>query len=327
MNRIALALGTVVALSGAPAATAGGHERQPFDDVPKDAATAKRLAVEGEARSLVGFADLRLYFAHPECQPAGPAQTTFTPDTPAAATLNLVAALRRPAGAGDVMPAGTAGLVGFFTPHEVYGTAARRVPSMAGMTLTILVARGAPPIHVPADIVRQTSVACVDAEIADVRSRGVTEGPMVLAEELRQLAAARRKLAAGPPSTGPVVDRLYLYEELPRTHTGALAGDVDAARFARRGILVGSALGATNTRTTVIGLVPDGVASVEFRYARVAGRGADYRPFVYPSASSTTATVRENLVSASVPRWSGDALAPTMVWRSRAGKVLRVVRP
>ena len=46
-----------------------------------------------------------------------------------------------------------------------------------------------------------------------------------------------------------------------------------------------------------------------------------------PERWRINATVTDNLISASVPRWRADALRPTMVWRSAAGKVLRVVRP
>ena len=89
MNRVVLALSAAVALSAAPAAVAGGKQRQAFDYVPKDAATAKRLAIVGHARSLVDRATERLYFAHTECVPPATEQATITSDAPAAATIEI----------------------------------------------------------------------------------------------------------------------------------------------------------------------------------------------------------------------------------------------
>ncbi|HVP03810.1 MAG TPA: hypothetical protein VMT10_14665 [Solirubrobacteraceae bacterium] len=79
--------------------------------------------------------------------------------------------------------------------------------------------------------------------------------------------------------------------------------------------------------STLVGLVPDGVASVTLQYPRTVSRGRWYKPAVFPSAFTRTVRVQQNVLVVHVPRGGLEAFAARMVWRSADGKVLRVVTP
>ncbi|HEX6618488.1 MAG TPA: hypothetical protein VF024_02450 [Solirubrobacteraceae bacterium] len=67
----------------------------------------------------------------------------------------------------------------------------------------------------------------------------------------------------------------------------------------------------------MVGLVPDGVATIDFTFARGHGRSLgpdDDR--VYRTIYRRTAAVVDNVVYLTVPRLPGDALFNRQVWRA-----------
>ena len=319
MNRLLPAAAAVALLAAAPAAPAGQQGLPAGTPVPKDAATAKRLLLERRAELFRGRIDERFHRRRPACRvTTQPGPTRLVAGDPSADTLALFGVLRRPATAADVVPpvlvSQPLGLGDLFAGY------ARNVVTADGTLVTVLVGRGssvAPPISP-----RPASVACVDAEIAFVRGDAGPETSAVRAEAIRQLRELRRQVKVWAGPTPPVTDIVRIFQGVDRG--GFFEGDA-ATVVARRGLFLSGGPGGTDTSTTLTGLVPDGVASVEFSYPRAAGRGADYRPYRYPSAFRATAQVQDNVLRIKVPRGDGDALTARMTWRSVTGAVIRVV--
>jgi hypothetical protein len=84
--------------------------------------------------------------------------------------------------------------------------------------------------------------------------------------------------------------------------------------------------GTSNARSSLSGLLPDGVATVTSTFGTKALRGPQQKPRRYPKRIVRTDKVQDNMVSLQVPRSAEDAFPAKMVWRDGDGKVVRVVR-
>ncbi|XAY06005.1 hypothetical protein DSM112329_02866 [Paraconexibacter sp. AEG42_29] len=105
-----------------------------------------------------------------------------------------------------------------------------------------------------------------------------------------------------------------------RISTGT-SGDV--ASLQDRGIFV-SAGGRRGAQLT--GLIPDGVATVQFRFPRTVSLGKDLRPRDFGAAYTRTVHVRDNVVDLHVPRPAEFALSATAIWRAPNGVFVRTVK-
>lgn len=120
-------------------------------------------------------------------------------------------------------------------------------------------------------------------------------------------------------------------------------GALDLARFAKTGLFLSSGTGGPlppgvggrkgkrvyrppHPNATLAGLVPDGVATLTLDLPRRIRSYGHFGPtVVYPSAYTTTASVRSNMVFFSrIPRDAVDVRG-RIIWRNSRGRVLRVI--
>jgi hypothetical protein len=183
------------------------------------------------------------------------------------------------------------------------------------------------PLVVEETYRRGTRIVRSDGTVVTVRLHSRATRPEVpaaivrclgrLRKEIRRLgrrsrrAVVRRALAVVPAlkarreQTGPAVTL-----SVARGREVGLAAAVTTPEaLSRRGMLAAVADGRMSY---VAALVPDGVADVSLKY---------------PSTKLTvTASVVGNVATAFVPRPIGKAMPKSVVWRDRAGRVVRTVR-
>jgi hypothetical protein len=97
---------------------------------------------------------------------------------------------------------------------------------------------------------------------------------------------------------------------------------VDLAMLRKRGVYTGIG-GFEASQTTFYGLLPDGVASIDYTF-----RQADLPGFPskgHPVTHRTTVAVQDNVVAFRVPLALPDAWMSRQVWRGSDGHVIRVV--
>jgi hypothetical protein len=123
--------------------------------------------------------------------------------------------------------------------------------------------------------------------------------------------AARRSPQAG----------LSLFVERKNGGFGGGGGDVETIR--NGGALV--ATGVRGHRALVVEVVPDGVATVDFEFARGHSRDPDARRF-YPHVYRARGAAVHNVVALTAPRSPLDVLFHREVWRAADGSIVKIVR-
>lgn len=279
--------------------------------VPKGPKAERHIALERKALALINSATGHVFRARRACRPTTPRPLPGTThDVPAQATLDAVAALRRPAVPGDTFPARPGMVFG-----ETYVDYTRSLTSASGKSFYLVVARFTPSVYQP-------SASCLDAEHAQLvkllRGKPRTLRSAALGE-FGRIRRGQEQTPAAP--TGPR-DGLFLFSKGPGGKgLGGGGGGGTIADFRKYGLFTSSGRDASSTLT---GLVPDGVASVTLQYPRTVSRGRWYKPAVYPSAIERTVPVQQNVLSVRVPRGAPDAFPPRMVWRAADGTVVHV---
>ena len=280
--------------------------------VPKGPKAARHIALQNAAYALINRAGRQVWAARPSCKPSIPRPSSKTThDTPGQPTLDAVAALRRPAEPGDAFPPDVPGVLG-----ETYVDYTRSVTSAGGKSFYILVARSVP--------VSYPSAACLEAEhvrlVKLLRGRPHTLRATAL-EAFGRIRSSQQHNSATPTSPQ---DSLWLFSKGPGgTGLGGGGGGAGISSFMAHGMFFAS--GGEHS-STLVGLVPDGVATVTLHYPRTVSRGRWYKPAVFPSAFTRTVRVQQNVLVVHVPRGNLDAFAARMIWRSADGKVVRVAR-
>jgi hypothetical protein len=221
-------------------------------------------------------------------------------DEPSAKLLRSLAALRRPAQPGELESADgfVPGLVAaayrdyIRVAHAADGTAFTIVP------LKNVVPFAPRPKHCVSDLRRRFGRAIAGRRAAFQR----------VARELLQREIAQIWLAR------PREGFHFLFGGGGVTH--------DLAGLRKRGIYSGQG-GPEASQTTFYGLLPDGVASIDytFRRADLPGSPSDGHPVTH----RTTVAVRDNVVAFQVPVGLQDAWMSRQVWRGSDGRVIRVV--
>jgi hypothetical protein len=154
------------------------------------------------------------------------------------------------------------------------------------------------------------------AALADSVSRAV------LAEARRQLQAIRREQR--PPARSEPVEALATTEAAPdgQSESHNATAPFVAAEFAGFGSM--SETSPKSVHLTLI--VPDGVATVEAVYPRVAAARPGRPARRFRSTIRRRYTVRDNVVLATSPR-PIDAGFPRLTWKAADGRVVRPVSP
>ncbi|MDX6728479.1 MAG: hypothetical protein QOK49_3284, partial [Baekduia sp.] len=257
--------------------------------VPKDAAAAHRIAVEGQALDLINQAWSHVTAVRPSCRPAvQPPTSKQTHDVPAPPTLDAIAALRRPATPADAWPTRRDGSSFGFGFGETYVDYVRSVTTAAGKSFFVVIARSAQPSYGP-------STACLDAQHARLLILVRDQPAEVRSAALREFDQMRRSQTPRGAAPATPQDRVFLFTKgAGGVGVASEGGGETIADFRRHGLFLAS--GKANA-SSLSGLVPDGVATVTFEYPKVISRGRDYRPTVYPSAVRRTVAVRQNALS------------------------------
>lgn len=280
---------------------------------PKNPAAAKHLKLQSDAFALINRADRRLYKRRPWCRPRFiPPTSTTTTDAPQPATLNLIAALRRPATPEDVLPTGLGEVPGL---GEVYADYTRSATAANGQRFSIIVSR----IRV-GDTYRTPSASCRDAEATAINHTKHTPAAVRSAALRIQRQIRRGEARAKPPRREPQ-DILFFFilDDLGYANGGGGGGE--SRYLATHGGFV--SIGGRGKGSTLNGLLPDGVATVELVFPKVVSRGRYYKPTIYPRTLRRTVRVQQNVVSLRVSRPPEDAFPRRMVWRSASGAVVR----
>jgi hypothetical protein len=250
--------------------------------------------------------------AEPSCRPRiVRAGATTTHDPPPQDMLNAFAVLRRPATAGDAfdlrhrLPFAARVAVDYVRRARVLpdGTAVYVVPALNAR---------------PAFTKRPASCSAREREALEHRLRGKPAQAQRAARRLLGgFEKSQRQAASRPPQPG-----LFVFAFGP--HGGGGGGGLDVSDIRRHGALNASYVRGRGSR--VIGLVPDGVATIDFTFARGHGLGPD-GDRIYRKIYRRTAAVVDNLVVLTVPRMPLDALFNRQVWRAADGSVINTIKP
>lgn len=221
-------------------------------------------------------------------------------DEPSPQLLNSLAALRRPAQPGELES------VAGFVPRLVaaaYRDYIRVVHAADGTAFTIVPVKNvvsfAPrPKHCISDLRQRFGRAIASRPRAFQR---------VAREQLRREIVAHW---VARPREG----FHFLF-----AGSGAIA---DLAALRKRGIYTGLG-GPDASQTTFYGLLPDGVASIDYTFRRADLPGDPSNG--HPVTHRATVAVRDNVVAFQVPVGLPDAWMARQVWRGSDGRVIRVV--
>lgn len=253
------------------------------------------------------------------CEVRYDAEPSFTDAAPSERLLSQLSLLRRPAIPEDLAPA-TAPMMRMVEGRGVYRNWYRMGRAADGREYYLVTAQ---------DLrrVKPLPHRCL-------RRRHALLLRMVRPESRRirtlSLRAERRANREEEPAGGfPAREQLFLFQRQNGTvGLGGYHADVD--EWEQRGLLVQMGVYdgrvAAPDRMLLVGVIPDGVTSIELRYPRRADRGPYAPDEVYESALRIVAPVQDNLMSVVVDRASPDAIPSTMVWRAADGSVVRTVR-
>jgi hypothetical protein len=109
-----------------------------------------------------------------------------------------------------------------------------------------------------------------------------------------------------------------------RSGRGGGGGGQDVAAIRRYGSYTASYVRHRGSK--LVGLVPDGVATIDFTFARGHGLGPE-GDRVYRKIYRRTVRVVSNIVFLTVPRMPEDALCNRQVWRAADGSVVNTITP
>jgi hypothetical protein len=304
MRRRAVLVAVAATGAASCAAVASADFVLPTPQRPGPKATIAADAVN-DAIGAVGKAD-------PSCRPSiVRTGATTTHDLPPQDMLDAFAVLRRPATAGDAFdlrhrpPFGARVAVDYVRRARVFpdGTSVYVVPALSAR---------------PAFTKRPASCSAREREALEHRLRGK---PAQAQREARRLLSrfekSQRQTATRPPQPG-----LFVFALGP--HGAGGGGGLDVSDIRKHGALNASYVRGRGSR--VVGLVPDGVATIDFTFARGHALGPE-RDRVYRKLYRRTAAVVDNVVALTVPRMPLDAVFNRQVWRAADGSVVNTIKP
>jgi type II secretory pathway pseudopilin PulG len=300
MPRISLLLLLALIALLVSASTAGANTQH-------DRAVLKRERI---AVKLINKATQRVRRDHRNCRPSfrPDSRPTFTDARPSDALLKALGVLRRPATDADRLD--PSALI-FPFARNIYENWIRVATAVDGHQFFVVVAQDRmrfppPPRH---------CIALENEELDRLlRDRDAT------VQRVAHRLKARLDRTEHPKGGFKPNEAIFLFDRTADGRLGGGGGGVDLRRFLRHGLFGSS---GTGTRSTVSGLLPDGVASVEFTFDRSVSRGPHREPKRYPKAIALTVPVQDNVVAFDVDRPAPDAFPTRMVWRRADGSVLR----
>jgi hypothetical protein len=247
------------------------------------------------------------------CRVRPPASAKTTHQPPPQDLLDAFAVLRRPATAQDALPV-SPGFVPFGGPVAVdYVRRARTLPNgMAVYVLPLIATRRAIPTP-PGRCFFNERLAL------EHRLRG---------KPAQAQRAARRLLRGyqrGRRAAAHLASRPGLFV-LVRGASGGFGTTGDVTSIRERGTFL--AMAVPRRHALVVSVVPDGVATIDFEFAR--GHSVDIRRGAnrfYRHVYRRSVAVVHNVVALTVPRSPVDVFYHREVWRAADGSVVGIVEP
>lgn len=240
-----------------------------------------------------------------------PRRGSATHDPPPQDMLDAFAILRRPATPADAIDAERLPLAGADRVAVDYIRRARMLPD--GTEVYVIPALNAQPGAAK----RPERCFAREREALEHRLRGKPAQARRAARRLlRNLHHSQRALAGSAPKAG-----LFLFAFGPGGGGGG--GGVDVPTITHNGAY--SAMYVRGRGSRMVGLIPDGVATIDFTFARGRGLGPE-GDRVYRTIARRTAVVN-NVVYLMAPRLPEDAFYNRQVWRAADGSVLRRIEP
>jgi hypothetical protein len=303
-------LGAVAATGAAAcAAVARADFVLPTPHKPGPNATIAADALN-DTLDVVGKRDHR---CQPRIQRRNPA---VTHDPPPQDVLDAFAVLRRPATPADAFkPALRIPFIGDVAVD--YVRRARVLPD--GTSVYVVPSLSARPTIAK----RPGFCSAREREALEHRLRGKPDQAQRAARRLlRSFEKWQRRAASLPPQPG-----LFVFA-FKADGNGGGGGGADVVEIRKHGALSASYVRGRGSR--MIGLVPDGVATIDFTFARGHSLGLGPDPGhdrVYRAVYRRTAAVVHNIVYLTVPRRPEDAFFNRQVWRAADGSVINTVKP
>ena len=227
------------------------------------------------------------------------------------AMLNAFAVLRRPKVAQDEI----GDTMGFPFAEKIAVDDIRRAAVLPGGRDVFVI----PALDARPAIPKRPKVCSIrERQALEHRLRGKpAQAQRAARRQLRHLheieyAASRRTVEPG----------LFLFVRGPSSGFGG-SGVTAVADIRRIGSFVAS--NAARRSALLVGLVPDGVATIDFSFAKGHSRGPDSNR-TYATVYERTVAVVDNIVALTVPRAPEDAIVNRQVWRAADGTAVNTVR-
>lgn len=297
---LALGLSSGIAAAAPPSAAHPANSRG-------DRAALQR---ERTATRLINEATRHVRHDHRDCRTSLRVGTrpSLTDARPSDALLNALGVLRRPATDADRID--TSSLL-FPFARGIYENWIRAATAVGGHQLFVVTAQ---------DRMRAPALPrrCIALENEELDRLLTDRTPAV--QRLTHKLKARLDREEHPRGGFKPTEAIFLFDRTSDGRIGGGGGGVDLRFFLRHGLFGSSGTGG---RSTVSGLLPDGVASVDFTFSRSVSRGRHREAKVYPKTISLTSRVQDNVVAFTVERPAYDAFPTQMVWHRADGSVLR----
>lgn len=258
----------------------------------------------------------RLMRRDPGCRQTFDFTSTFTDTAPSAELQASFALLRRTAIPEDVPTTGPLPWLELLGASGIYRRWIRMGRAADGSEHYLVTAQS----RVHAQPLSRACLRTRHAQLVRLLSR---DDPRVRRSALRTEQRVNRE--EQPAAGFPRREAIYLLARARDGSIGGGGGGADLAWVRRHGSFSTSQYG-DQERSHVVGLLPDGVATIEATFTRRAKVPPHTAPDLYPTEITHTLTVQDNLVSFDVEREAPDAFPSKMVWRAEDGSIVRTLR-
>jgi hypothetical protein len=226
------------------------------------------------------------------------------------AMLDTFALLRRPKGAQDAL----SDIADFPFAEKIAVDYIRRARVLPGGRSVFVI----PALDARPAIPQRPAVCAVrERQALEHRLRGKpAQARRAARRQLRHLHEIERKAARRTVEAG-----LFLLVRGPQSAFGG-SGVTSLPDIRRIGTFVSAAAGSGSA--LLVGLVPDGVAAIDFTFAPGHSRAPGSNR-TYPAAYQGTGAVADNVVALTVPRAPEDAIVNRQLWRAADGTAVNTV--
>jgi hypothetical protein len=257
-----------------------------------------------------------VYRVQPDCRLPSPYEqpSTFTDAPLSEALLAAFAVLRRPqtadeAIADDEMPR---------IPAQNFYRDSYRIPASASGRRYLIAAAQNIGLFQPRPAICAAALRSRFERLLNGRRKAFKRAARRSLDQI-----VRDEWSSNPDAARPR-DVLFMFDLTESGQIGGGGGGAPLDWVLKHGLLGSSQ--RLSRRSTVSGLIPDGVATVELTFPRSVSRGPYRPPRRYRRTLRITAPVDDNVISVRVNRSAPDAFPHRMVWKDSTGTTVRIVR-